>query len=479
MTRFWPILLMPLVAAGCFRVGPDFYAPEVPIQSNWMECGEDKISCDAEIERAWWEQFHDEKMTELVLLAESRNLDLKIAAFRILGARALLGIAIGEWFPQLQELVGDATRFKLSRNRPNSFFADRNYWDFNLGLSVAWELDFWGRFRRGIESAQDNLFASYANYQDVLVILQAEVASTYVEIRTLEERIAILYDNIKVQRRSLEIVTARFEAGVVTELDVQQAKTLLSSTQARLPVLEAELRVFKNALSFLLGLTPEDLTCVLDQPGKIPEPPAEVAVGIPAELLCRRPDVRRALYLAASQSARIGVAVSDLLPRISIGGFIGFDSSEGTDTTASGGGGKLLSGDSFTYLLGPSFAWKVLNYGRLKNRVYFEYTTFYERLLDYRNTVLAAYQEVEDGLIGTVKFQEEADFRLESVSAAVRAAEVARTQYVEGFVDYTRVLNTEEARVNEEEQLAISRGRIALSLIATYRALGGGWEKPE
>jgi len=474
--RLGIFLLFPLIFVGCFRVGPDFHTPCAPSQDWWMECLEEEIDCSEEVMAAWWLQFHDEKLNELVCLAQERNINLKIAAYRILGARALLGIAIGEWFPQFQELVGDATRFKLSNNKPNSLFADTRYWDFNIGLSVAWELDFWGRFRRGIESAQDDLYASFANYDDVLVILQSEVASAYVDIRTLEERIEIVKHNIKVQERSLEIVMARWEAGVVTELDVQQARTLLFSTQARLPRLQADLQVVKNALAFLLGLTPDELVCVLDEPGKIPVAPKSIGVGIPAQLLCRRPDIRRSIYLAAAQSARIGVAVSDLLPRISVGGFIGFESSADIMTTRSGGGGSLFSDNSFTYFLGPSFAWKIMNYGRLQNRIYFEYSVFYERLLDYYNTVLAAYEEVENGLVTFLKAHEESDYLEESVVAAQRGAEVARTQYVEGLVDYTRVLNTEEALVNQEEDLAITRGRIALSLINTYKALGGGWQ---
>ncbi|NGX58436.1 MAG: Toluene efflux pump outer membrane protein TtgI [Chlamydiae bacterium] len=474
--RIIPFCLIPLFLVGCFKVGPDFHTPCAPMQYDWMECEDDKIDCCDVVIDCWWEQFHDPKLSELISIAQMQNLDLKIAAYRILGARALLGITMGEWFPQLQEVVGDATRFKLSRNMPNGFLADRNYWDFNLGLSVAWELDFWGRFRRGIESASDELYASFANYDDVLVILQADVASVYVDIRTFEERIDILERNIKLQERSLQIVEARWEAGMVTELDVQQAKTLLYSTQARLPRLQADLQIVKNALAFLLGLTPDELACVLDEPGTIPVAPESLGVGIPGELLCRRPDIRRALYQTAAQSARIGVAISDLLPRISIGGFIGFESSADTTLTASGGGGKLLSADSFNYFLGPSFAWKVLNYGRLTNRVYFEYSRFYELLTNYKNTVLAAYQEVENGLISFVKSYEESGFLEESVTAAQRAAEVSRTQYVEGLADYTRVLETERSLVDQEEDLAITRGRIALSLIGTYKALGGGWQ---
>ncbi len=446
-----------------------------PVQKEWMECGEPDFDCsDADL-ADWWTVFNDPKLTELIETAKCQNLNLKTAAFRVVASRYLLAITVGEWFPQLQELVGDATRTGISRNAPNTLFADRFFWNFNLGLLTSWEIDFWGKFQRGIESASDDLWASYYNYNDVLVILLADVASSYISIRTLEERIQILKHNIKIQARSLEIVEARWQAGVVTELDVQQARTLLSATRARLPALEADLRVAKNGLSVLLGAAPGDMDYYLDEPGTIPEAPKNIVVGIPAQILCRRPDIRQSLYEAAAQSARIGVATAELYPAISISGFIGLESSADTMSTASGGGGSLFSTDSFNYFFSPSFAWKIFNYGRLRNRVSFEYSVFCQRMISYQNTVLLAYREVEDGLITFIKTQDEADLLAKSVSSAQRAAELARNQYVEGLDDYTRVLETDRTLVDQEEQHAISRGNIALSLIRTYRALGGGW----
>ncbi len=470
------LILLLFILTGCFKVGPNFHDPATPMQQEWMECGEMEVDCGEKVITEWWSVFNDPKLTELIDVAQCQNLDLKIAAFRVIASRYLFAIAVGEWFPQLQDLVGDATRTEISKNAPNTVFADRVFWDFNIGLLASWEIDFWGKFRRGIEAANDDLWASYYNYNDVLVILLADVASTYVTIRTLEERIEIVKHNIAIQTRSLEIVEARWQAGVVTELDVQQARTLLTATQSRFPLLEADLRAAKNALSILLGVTPEDLTCYLDEPGQIPESPPVVGVGIPAEILCRRPDVRQALYEAAAQSARIGIATADLYPAISITGFIGFESSADTMMTALGGGGSLFSSDSLTYIFSPNFAWKVFNYGRLKNRVNFEYATFCQFILNYQNTVILAYSEVEDGLISYVKTQDQAHFLAESVASAKRAAEVARTQYVEGLADYTRVLETDRSLVDQQEQYAISRGSIVQALISTYRALGGGWQ---
>lgn len=470
-------LLFVLCSLTACKVGPDFVSPNVQIEEQFLSCEDTRILCDDPFRTDWWGYFEDPILECLIQLALEQNLKLQEAGFRMMQARAELGIAIGEFFPQLQELVGSAFRYKVSKNRPNTFPGiDFDYWDFISGFQVAWELDFWGRFRRGIESSQEQFFATIANFQDVQVLLLSDVATTYVLMRTLEERIAILNQNIALQKRSLEIVTARYNAGAVTELDVQQANTLLHSTRSRLPVLENELQLSKNALAVLLGLTPEKVVCLVAEPGKIPSPPPSIAVGIPADLLNRRPDVRRALHLAASQSANIGVAVSELLPRISIAGFIGFESSADTHRTFTGGGGKFFDSRSLTYFFGPGFAWPILNYGRLTNQVRAQQALFNQRVLNYQNTALVAYKEVEDGLSAFIQAHYELAELEISVNAADRATQLARTQYVEGLADYLRVLDTERSKLDEDERKKIAMGKIALALIATYRALGGGWQ---
>ncbi|MCH9625214.1 MAG: Cation efflux system protein CusC [Chlamydiales bacterium] len=475
MRRFVILCSLIFCATAC-KVGPDFSPPCVLVEEEFLSCKNAHITCDEPFCLDWWSYFEDEILDCLIFMAESQNLTLKTAGMRILEARAQLGIAVGEFFPQLQEAVGSAQKVKISKHRPNTFpGTDFEYWDFISGLQAAWELDFWGRFRRGIESTEEGYLASLANYQDVLVLLLSDVATNYVLVRTFEERIEIIKKNIALQERSLEIVEARFEAGAVTELDVQQAKTFVFDTRSRLPVLENELQQTKNALAVLLGLTPELIECTLTEPGIIPIAPLTIAVGIPAELLSRRPDVRRALHLTASQSANIGVAVSDLLPRISITGFIGFQTVGGRPNFANRGG-RLFENKSLTYMFGPDIAWPILNYGRLTNQVRVEYALFYQRVLDYQNTVLIAYKEVEDGLSAFLRAHDEVDELDISVKSADRATELARTQYVEGIADYLRVLDSERSKLEVDERLKIARGKIALGLIATYRALGGGWE---
>ncbi len=460
---------------GCL-VGPNFKQPDMSVQCEWMECENERIVCEAPFREAWWSYFEDPMLNCLIEMATGQNLTLKQAGMRVLEARAEMGIAVGQFFPQLQQLVGSAQRVKVSENAPNAAFIDHNYWDFISGLQVAWELDFWGRFRRGIEAADENLLATEANFQDVLLILISDVASAYVQMRTFESQVEILERNIKLQTRSLEISEARWRGGMVTDLDVQQAKTLLYLTKARLPDVTNNLRQTKNALAVLLGMLPDQMDGLITPSTYIPVAPPEIAVGIPAELICRRPDVRRAMHVAASQSAQVGIAVSELLPRISLTGFIGFEYAAATGSRVTGTEGGFFDIKSLTYSVGPQFAWPILNYGRLTNNVRAEKTRFYQALLSYENSVLRAFQEAEDGLSAFIQAHiEVADLEL-SVKAAERSAQIAQTQYVEGIADYTRVLQADRSQVENENFLAISRGKIALSLIQTYKSLGGGWQ---
>ena len=313
------LALIPLLfISACTMLGPDFVQPDAPQPADWNEDGGEGLSSTAPLSEAWWKVFNDPVLDSLVTRAYHQNLSLQVAGLRILEARAQLGIATGNRYPQLQQLGGSAAVNQLSKNSPNfSPLVDKGYKDYQLGFDAGWEIDFWGRYARGIEAADASLMASIADYDNALVTLTAEVARSYVTIRTLEERLGIARENIKLQEESLRIASVRFRNGATTELDVQQAKTNLSDTRAQIPALESRLRQSKNALSVLLGIPPADLSGLLGTDGSIPVAPASVAVGIPAELLRRRPDVQQAEMLAASQSALIGVARTELYPRFS------------------------------------------------------------------------------------------------------------------------------------------------------------------
>ncbi|MGI9491621.1 MAG: efflux transporter outer membrane subunit [Geminicoccaceae bacterium] len=477
--RLWflgPILLS---IAGCTTVGPDFVTPTAPSSDAWIDDDDPsfKLETEAQDYPKWWETFDDPVLNSLVERAYEQNLTLQVAGLRILESRALLGVAVGEQYPQNQNAVGSYRRVEISENAANASFLDRDFGSLTLGVDTAWEIDFWGRFRRGVEYADAQLGATVASYDDLLVTLTAQVATTYVLIRELEERLVLARRNVDLQRRTLDIATVRFENGEVNELDVVQARALLGDTRARIPALESLLRQAKNALSVLLGQPPSKLRDIFGEPGKIPKAPEEIAIGIPTELLRRRPDIRNAELQAAAQSARIGIAKANLYPRFTLGGFIGFNTSDNGGLQSNNADlGDLFKGGSFTGFIGPSFSWPILNYGRLANNVRAQDSRFQQLVINYQDSVLRAYQEVEDGLVAFLKSQEVTRHLSGSVRASRRSAELSLLQYREGLVDYTRVLDTQSFLVAQQDRQAESRGAIARSLINTYKALGGGWE---
>jgi NodT family efflux transporter outer membrane factor (OMF) lipoprotein len=460
------------IFSGCTTVGPDFKRPEVPVAEKWIEAKDPKVKQESVEYSDWWTLFNDPILNNLIKIAYQQNLPLQIAGIRILEARAQLGIARGSQFPQLQQINGSTTRQRTSANASPGLGSSQTFWNVQSSFDAAWELDFWGRFRRGVESADASLIATIADYDDVLVTLTAEVASAYVQIRTIEERIALAQANVDIQERSLKIADVRFHNGATTELDVRQAESLLRDTQASIPRLQTSLRQTKTALSILLGMPPSDLQAILGQPSVIPASPANVALGMPADLLRRRPDIRRAELQAAAQSALIGVAQSDLYPRLSLVGSIGFASSD----TGNAKLGNFLNGNSLTYFIGPSIQWPIFNYGRLKNNVRVQDARFEQLIVNYRDTVLRAAKEVEDFLVGYLRSQDEAGFLDGSVKAAARSVDLALVQYRDGMVDYQRVLDTQRFLVQEQDLHTQSRGNVVLNLIGTYRALGGGWQ---
>ena len=476
--RAWRIgvgLVFLLMISGCTTLGPDFKRPDAPQAPGW-QTSDEALTGEPATQAEWWKVFSDPVLDQLIETAHRQNLPLQIAGLRILEARAQLGIARGNQYPQVQQALGSATVNEVSENSPNfSPTIDDSFANYDLGFDAAWELDFWGRFRRGIEAVDANLSATVADYDNALVSLTAEVARTYVTIRTLEERLQLARDNIILQEESLRIATVRFENGATTELDVQQAKSNLADTQALVPVLQRTLRQANNGLSVLLGMPPSDLTQMLGGPGTIPTAPVQVAAGVPADLLRRRPDVQAAELQAAGQSALVGVAQADLYPSFSLLGSIGVQSSD----TGSSDAGDLFDGDSLFYSAGPAFRWNILNYGRIRNNVRVQDARLQQALVNYRNSVLTAYQEVEDAMVAFIQSQKESEFRATSAEAASRSTELANIQYREGSVDFQRVIDTERFLVAQQDQWTSVRGDVALNLIAMYKALGGGWEVRE
>jgi NodT family efflux transporter outer membrane factor (OMF) lipoprotein len=299
---------------GCIMVGPDLVKPDVPVQQEWMEAHDPEIKTETSDYKEWWSVFNDPVLNSLVEQAYQQNLPLQIAGIRILQARAQLGAVVGNLYPQLQQGRGGADYSNISENAANTLGADDSFWQYNVGFDASWELDIWGKFRRAVESGVANLETSIASYDDVLVSLNAEVARTYILLRTFEERLEIARENVGIQQRSLQIAEIRFKAGAVTELDVVQAKSLLRNTEAFIPRFKAAIRQAKNALAILLGKLPGQIDDMLSGPKLIPIAPQEVVVDIPAELLRRRPDIQLAEYQIATQTPLIGVSKAELFP---------------------------------------------------------------------------------------------------------------------------------------------------------------------
>jgi NodT family efflux transporter outer membrane factor (OMF) lipoprotein len=437
------------------------------VAEHWIDAADVRVRSESTDDSQWWTVLNDAVLNDLIQTAYRQNLTLREAGVRVLAARAQLAIAVGSFFPQSQQAQGGYEHVAVSGQVANRQFTPQRFFDqWSYGFGLAWELDFWGRFRRAIESADDSLDASVENYDDVLVTLLGQVATAYVQIRTIEQELVYVRTNIELQKQTLDIAQVRFKDGATTELDVDQAASTLAQTESQVPQLEIQLRQANNQLCILLGMPVEDLQPKLGS-GPIPTTPTDVVVGIPADLLRRRPDVRRQERLAAAQCAQIGVAEADFYPAITINGAFGYAAKDF---------GSLFTSKAFEGNVGPSFQWNILNYGRILNNVRLQDAKFQELVVDYQNTVLQADQEVENGLVAFLRSQQQAKFLAESVAAQEKAVKVALAQYKGGLVDFNRVSLIEQNLVAQQTQLAQAQGGIALGLIQVYEALGGGWQ---
>jgi NodT family efflux transporter outer membrane factor (OMF) lipoprotein len=465
-------LLLPIAAC---TIGPDFTAPIAPLANKFRDVDDRSVKSDPLEYQNWWEGFRDPTLNKLIHIAYNQNLTLLSAGTQVLQARAVLGVAIGISYPQVQQGVGSVNYNRTSAATPLSGpnATPSYFWTNALAAQAAWELDFWGKFRRGVESADGAYLASIASYDNVLVSLLGDVTATYIGIRTTEQLIAIARANVHRQETALSIAKAKFQGGGVSELDVFQATNVLEQTRASIPQLTIQLQQGQNALCVLLGVPPQSLGMVLSRSvGRIPLPPRTVVVGIPADLLRRRPDVRVAELAALAQSAQIGIAETQLYPAISITGTFG-----GSASTANGHTlGQVVAWKGVAYAAGPSFQWNILNYGQITNNVRLQDAKLQQLLVDYQNTVLSAQQEVDNGLVSYLQSRNQAEFLRRSVQAASGALRIATEQYEQGGVSFTTVLTAEQNLFQAENSFAVAAANVPLGLTAVFRALGGGWQ---
>lgn len=453
--------------AACTTLGPDYQEPDVAWLKAWQsdlygQLERPELQTQVDL-RFWWHAFNDPVLNDLIETARHENPSLRIAGLRILESRAVLGIAGASQYPQLQQLNGAAT-YVDQRESGQGASRAQQFTAYSAGFDLAWELDFWGRFRRGVESAEAGFFASVANQQDVQVLLSAQVADLYYLYRTTLLRIDIATRNAAIQKRSFEITQRLFRSGEESELDLQSAQAQYLGTLALIPELEANLVKIRNALSVLLARMPGDMPELAAVGGPLPDVGRTVITELPAQLLLRRRDVRVAAWQVAAQSAQIGVAKADYFPSITLLGTIGW-SSDDVDGTP----------EVRTIAAGPALTWNILDYGRTRNNVRVQDARLQQAIEQFQNSTLLAAQEIDDAAITVVKTGEQQ----EPLSGAARAAErslgLANTLYQEGYADFDRVLDAQRVMFTQAERELLNDSAHISAVITMYKALGGGW----
>jgi NodT family efflux transporter outer membrane factor (OMF) lipoprotein len=450
-------------------VGPNYVKQELPTPDMWHQNMARGLTEGEANLQTWWTVFNDPLLNGIIQRATKGNLDLKEAFARIQEARARRGFAKGQFYPD-----ANAGGFWERARTSEDFLPPNESLKFNenfagVGMDGSWEIDAWGRIRRSVESANAGLQASVENYRDILVILYAEVASNYIEARTLQERIRFVKSNIGTQQGSLVITQARFKAELTSQLDVHQAELNLARTESLLPRLQAQLVEAINRLGVLLGEYPSVLYDELIVPASLPEPSPQILVGLPSDIIRQRPDIRRAEREVAEQNAKIGVATADLYPTFGLGGTIGLAA-----TTA------LFDEGNHTWSVGPFFRWNIFDGGRVRARINVEDARTQQAYVRYERTMLEALEDVENSMTGYVRELDRRDALNRSVIAAQKSVELVMIQYKTGLTDFQNVLDMERSQFEQQDFWSLSRGLVIQNLIRIYRSLGGGWQpQPE
>ncbi|MEJ2031545.1 MAG: efflux transporter outer membrane subunit [Deltaproteobacteria bacterium] len=463
MHRLWLLLLLgagiPLFS-GCM-VGPNFQRPSMKMPGSWsgkkvaaeVPAAEQKLA-------SWWTLFGDPLLTSLVERAAAANLDLHIAEARVRQARAARQIAVSGLGPTL-----DANGF-YQRSRTSGVVGDL----YRAGFDAGWEIDLFGGNRRNVEAATADLEATVESLRDVLVSLSAEVASDYINLRTLQQQLAVARKNLRIQKHTTSIVRQRFEAGFVGRLDVSNAEAQQAATAAQIPLLESAARQTNYALSVLLGQEPGALLAELTPAAAVPAYPPAVPIGLPSDLLRRRPDIRRAEAALHAATAQIGVATADLFPRFNLTGILNFSGPHL---------GSLFTWADRGWSFGPSVSWRLFESGGIRANIELQKALQQEEGLAYQQTVLTALQEVENALVAADKEKIHYEKLKESVAADRQAVALATELYRSGETDFLSVLVAERALYVAEDALAQSQGALSTDLVALYKALGGGWSEKE
>jgi NodT family efflux transporter outer membrane factor (OMF) lipoprotein len=462
-----PFLLAALLP-GCV-VGPDYHPPQFPAPQQWASPqagGETNLPADA---AAWWESFHDAELDSLVVRAAQSNLNLRAALARVREARAAAGgIAAGR--SPIINADGSYASERLSVNGfpsfPAGFPVEAGV--YQAGFDAAWELDVFGGVRRATEAAQANVAAAEFGRSELLITITAEVARHYVAARSFQRRLAVAGANIHSQEQILALTRDRLAQGLTGELDVQEADALLASTRAQPPVFETGFREAVYQLALLLGQPPGALLDELTNAAPIPAAPPSVPVGLPSDLLQRRPDVRRAERQLAAATALVGAATSDLYPKFSLTGDAGLQSI---------GVGDWFDAGSRFWTAGPTVQWRIFDAGRVRAAIQARSASADQALAAYEQSMLAAFTDVETALTAYAQEQTRRLSLEHAAQANEQVVAIATDLYRHGLADFLRVLEAQRALYQSQDALIESERAVSSNLIALYKALGGGWEE--
>lgn len=454
-----PGVLITLLTTGCAAVGPRHVPPQPSVPVTWTvpaERGRTIEPADARTLARWWTTLNDPALTSLIERGVAGNLDIRQAQARVREARARRGLASAERFPTLTA-GASATNRTTDEANTTLYFA---------GFDASWEADVFGGQRRGLEAATAALQASAEDLRDVLVTLTSEVALNYIEVRLAQARLATANANLQTQIETYEIAQFRFQAGLTTELDVDQARSNLEQTRASIPTLRTALAQAMSRVAVLLGRSPGTLVNELAAPRGIPSAPVTVAVGLPADVLRRRPDVRRAERQLAAQTAQVGVAAANRYPRLSLVGSIGLEALSL---------GNLLSAAARALVAGVNVTQTVFDAGRIRQNIEVQ-TAFQEQAaVAFEASVLAALEEAESALVAYAEEQARRQALIDATDAARRAVALADERYRSGLIDFLVVLDAQRSLLSLEDQLTVFSGTVTSNVIRLYKAVGGGW----
>jgi multidrug efflux system outer membrane protein len=459
-----------LIAAGC-TVGPNYEKPEYPVSAAWNEAQHRELDSRSAEQPRWWSAFNDPLLNSLVERAIQSNLDLRVAEARIRQARAARTVAAAAAWPT----VGTSAAYTRTRNSANTFSTSGSSGGnlennlFVTGFDASWEVDVFGGVRRSVEAADANIGVAIEDRHATLVTLLGEVARNYIDLRGFQHRLDVAQANLKSQQETLELTRVRFEAGLASDLDVAQAETLVNATAAQIPPLESSLKQSAYSLDTLLGLEPGALWGELSKVTPIPQLPPKVLIGLPSELLRRRPDIRRAERQLAVATAQVGVATAELFPKFSLTGMFNLESISASD---------WLTAQSRFWTVGPTIRWPIFDAGKIRANIEISNAQQEQALVLYEKAILTGLQDVENSLVSYAKEHTRNRSLVEAVTANKRAVQLVNELYSRGLTDFLNVLVTQRALYSAEDALAQSDAVMASDLVSLYKALGGGWQIP-